>query len=284
MELRTGAGGNRDEIARRLRESLVEVTTTEHQLRAEIERVQAELAKLPPTVAIPAPPESSIPAAPGAAGPGEPADRGQPATGQPDSSPVPPSSAVPTGTDAKEAGPPTPATLEGGAGTLPASAEAAAGTADTAPSATSSTDAGSETPPDSDESALVTGLPRPPTNAGPRAHLETRLADLETQLGDVQAAKESIATQLRNLPATSATAEADANVLAVRQLLAAAGIDDVDREALEPLAELSKLSVDEELAALRREMGLDPLAPPSGPRGAEPPGEDKSPEAKKPAE
>lgn len=103
------------------------------------------------------------------------------------------------------------------------------------------------------------------------AQIEERLADLRNQLVTATQARSQIEAQLAGFPELAIRAEADANSLAVRQMLAAAGIDDVDpdRADLDPLAtELPKVGVDAELEAIRRELGL---APPPAPQPVEPP-------------
>jgi len=96
------------------------------------------------------------------------------------------------------------------------------------------------------------------------AQIEERLADLRNQLVTATQARSQIEAQLAGFPELAIRAEADANSLAVRQMLAAAGIDDVDpdRADLDPLAtELPKVGVDAELEAIRRELGLAPPPP-----------------------
>ena len=107
------------------------------------------------------------------------------------------------------------------------------------------------------------------------SELEERLADLRDQLAAATQARSEIEAQLKGFPELAVRAEADAHSSAVRQMLAAGGIEDVDQDRadLDALAtELRKSSVDAELEAMRRELGLAP-PPPAPPTAPTPPTE-----------
>ena len=171
MELRTGPGGNQEEIAVRLRQSLLDVANTERQIQTEIDRLTAQRASL----------------------------------------------------------------VEGSARAAASGDEQLAGRTNDA-----------------------------------LAQLDARLTDLRDQLGSAAQARAEIAAQVRGLPRLAASAEAEANIAAVRQMLAAGGIEDVDQDNPDPLAELPKVSVDAELEAIRRELGLAPPPPAEPPPTPEP--------------
>lgn len=195
MELRPGPGGNEAEVAARLRQMLLDVTTTEKQIQGEIDRLTAQRARL-----------------------------------------VEQSAAVP---------------------------------------------------------AANQDLRRRVDEA--IAQIDTQLLDLRLQLDSVAQSRSEIAGQVRGFSQLATTAEAEANITELRRVFAMADLDEPaasagvsDQSAPDPRAELAKASVDEELAALRREMGLPDPAPPPAPPVAEgqraTPAGNAPPEAGPPAE
>lgn len=176
MELRPGPGGNEAEVAARLRQMLLDVTTTEKQIQGEIDRLTAQRARL-----------------------------------------VEQSAAVP---------------------------------------------------------AANQDLRRRVDEA--IAQIDTQLLDRRLQLDSVAQSRSEIAGQVRGFSQLATTAEAEANITELRRVFAMADLDEPavsagvsDQSAPDPRAELAKASVDEELAALRREMGLPDPAPPPAPPVAE---------------
>ncbi|HEX2172044.1 MAG TPA: hypothetical protein VHL09_06320, partial [Dehalococcoidia bacterium] len=118
--------------------------------------------------------------------------------------------------------------------------------------------------------------------------LDTRLLDLRLQLDTVAQSRAEIAAQLQGLSQLAVTAEAEANIAELRRVFIMADVDEPETPGAGAVgsaggpaapgaaggpdlhAELAKASVDAELAALRRELGLPDPAPAAPPPAAAP--------------